>query len=52
MSIFWPLSNVTKGISQPQPNIIKCSNTEKCRYDAYLAISVLLLVSYVFGVDA
>ena len=43
MSIFGP--------SQPQQHTIKCSNTEKFRYDAYLAISVLLLLSYVVGAD-
>ena len=55
MSIYWPshkMCNVTKGVSQPQPHIIRCSNTEKFRYDAYLAISKLLLLSYVVGIDA
>ena len=45
------MCNVTKGVSQPQPHIIKCNNTEKLRYDPYIAISELLLLSYV-GVDA
>ena len=53
MSIFWPLiNNVTKGVSQPQPHIIKCSDLEKFSYNAYLAFSQLLLLSYVVGVDA
>ena len=55
MSIFglpYKMCNVTKGVSQPQPHIIKCSKTEMFRYDAYLAISEMLLLSYVVGVDA
>ena len=43
------MCNVTKGVSQPQPHIIKYSDTEKLRYDAYLAMSDLLLLSYVVG---
>ena len=48
----YKICNVTKGVSQPQPYIIKCSNSEKFRYNVYLAISELLLLSYVVGVDA
>ena len=47
----YKMCNVTKGVSQPQPHINKCNNTEKFRYDAYLTISELLLLSYVVGVD-
>ena len=47
----YKIYNVTKGVSQSQPHIIKCSNWEKFRYDAYLAISELLLLSYVVGVE-
>ena len=43
--------NVTKGIPQPQHYIAKCINTEKFRNHDYLAISVLLLLSYVVVVD-
>ncbi len=47
-----PSYNVTKGVSQPQHHIIKCSNTKKFRNDAYLAIYELLLLSYVVVVNA
>lgn len=44
--------NVSKGTFQPQHHIIKCNDREKLRIDDYLAISVLILFSYVVGVDA
>lgn len=45
------MCNVTKGVSQPPHHIIKCSNLEKFRYDDYIAISGLILLSYVVGAD-
>lgn len=46
------MCNVTKSISQAQPYIIKYSNLEKFKYDAYLAISKPFLLSYIVGIDA
>ena len=43
--------NVTEDKSQSPRNIIECSNTEKSKYDDYLAISVFKLLSYVVVVD-
>ncbi len=51
MSIFGPsykVCSVTKGVSQPPHYIV---NPEKFRYDDYLAMSGLILLSYVVGVD-
>lgn len=44
--------NVTEGKSQPPRRIIGHSNLEMFRYDSYLAISRLILLSYVVGVVA
>lgn len=44
--------NVTKSVSHPHYLILKCSNTEKFKNDAYLAISVLPFLSCVVVVDA
>ena len=38
----YKMSNVSKGVSQPQRHIIKYSNSEKSKSDAYPAISELL----------
>ncbi len=44
--------NVVPGISQQPTTIIWYTNTEKFRYDSYLAISAFILLSYVVGVTA
>ena len=43
---------VTRGISQPPPNIIWHTKAETFRYDDDLAISAIDLLSYVVGVNA
>ena len=48
----YKICNITKGVFQLQPYIIKYSNSEKFRYNIYLAISELLLLSCVVEVDA
>lgn len=52
VSISYKMYNVTKCVSQTYYHIIKCNNSDKFRNDAYLAISLLLLLSYVVVVDA